>query len=234
MTAIASKPIPAPRPQQETLEEQHFVLANVSWDSYLAIGAALADRPGLRISYDRGNVEFMTTSRKHEFFKKWWGRMIEIMAEELGRPIAPGGNMTFQRADLHRGLEGDECFWIEHELQMRRKLTWDPEIDPPPDLVLEIEISRSLLDRLAILAALKVVEVWAFDGTRVRIHRLRADGTYQVRAQSEIFPEVPLAEVVRFLDPKGTTDYLTAMRDFQKWLRRRLGRTSRSRPRKSN
>jgi len=228
MTAVATK-LPEARaqptqPERAAPAEQHLLLPDVNWDSYVAIGAALADRPALRLTYDRGSLEFMTTSRAHEFYKKWWNRIIEIIAEELNRPIAPGGNMTFQQADLHRGLEGDECFWIEHEAHMRRRLTWDPDVDPPPDLFLEIEVSRSLLDRLAILAALRVPEVWTFDGSVIRVLCFQADGTYQVQERSRFFSEVPLADLARFVDPNGSTDYLSAMRAFREWLRQVLGK----------
>jgi Uma2 family endonuclease len=207
-------------------DEQHFLLTGVPWPSYIAIGAALADRGGLRITYDCGNLEFMTTSRLHERYKKWLNRFIETMAEELNRPIAPGGNMTFQREDLARGLEGDECYWIEHEAHMRTRDTWDPDTDPPPDLFVEIEVSRSLIDRLPICAALRIPEVWRFDGRSIRVHRLQADGTYVIGETSQVFPEVPLAEVVRFLNRAATLDYLTAVQEFRAWLRELLGKPS--------
>jgi hypothetical protein len=202
---------------------QHLVLYNVTWESYLGVGAALSDRPALRLTYDRGTLEFMTTSRRHEFFKKWLNRFVETMAEELNRPIEPGGNMTFQRQDLARGLEGDECFWIEHEPEMRGKQTWDPTMDPPPDLFLEVEVSRTVLDRLAILAALKVPEVWTFDGSVIRVQQLQANGTYSLVDKSRFFPEIPLTELVRFMAPEDI-DYLTAIRRFRAWLRQILGK----------
>ena len=91
-----------------------------------------------------------------------------MLAEECDRNLVSAGNMTFQREDLDRGLEPDDCYWIAHEPQMHNKLTWDPAIDPPPDLVLEIEISRSAQDRMGIYAALRVPEVWRFDGETLR------------------------------------------------------------------
>jgi Uma2 family endonuclease len=225
MTVISSRSLPvqtvSPRP---ATEEQHFFLSDVDWQGYIAIGHALADRGGLRITYDRGNLEFMTTSRLHQRYKKWLNRFIETMAEELHRPIAPGGNMTFQRQDLARGLEGDECFWIEQEAHMRTKASWDPETDPPPDLFLEIEVSRSLLNRLGICAALRIPEVWRFDGEHIRVHRLQTEGTYRVSEKSRFFPEIPLDEIVRFLNRDPTPDYLTAVQDFRAWLRQILGK----------
>jgi Uma2 family endonuclease len=225
MTTIISQPAPpASTSKLPPAQEQHFLISNVPWQAYVAIGNALLDRPGLRLTYDRGNLEFMTTSPRHEFYKKWLNRFIETVAEELNRPIAPGGNMTFERQDLEKGLEGDEVFWIEHEPKMRRKLTWDPVLDPPPDLALEIEVSRSVIDRLPIYAALKVSEVWTFDGTSIQVHLLQATGTYQFCERSQIFPEIPVAEMVRFLGADQTSDYLTAVREFRGWVRGLLGK----------
>jgi hypothetical protein len=224
MTVMTARPTPVPiTPEAPFSDEQHLVLYNLSWESYLGIGLALSDRPALRLTYDRGTLEFMTTSRRHEFFKKWLNRFVETMAEELDRPIEPGGNMTFQRQDLARGLEGDECFWIEHEPEMRGKQTWDAGVDPPPDLFLEVEVSRTVVDRLAILAALEVPEVWTFDGTAIRVHHLQANGTYELADKSRFFPEIPLGELARFIGPEGT-DYLTAIRKFRAWVRQILGK----------
>ncbi|SRR5260370_20665035 len=227
MTAIATKPIqekpPTPDPQSE---EQHFFLSCVPWESYIAIGNALPDWPGLRITYDRGKMEFMTLSRKHEIWKVWLGQFIVIIADELNRPIEPGGQMTMQREDLEKGIEGDDIFWIEHEPQMRGKLTWEPEIDPSPDLALEIEVSRSVINRLAIYASLNIAEVWTFNGTAITIRCLQADGTYQITDKSKAFPEVPVSQIVSFLLPDPTTDYLTALRQFRAWVRQILGKKS--------
>jgi hypothetical protein len=204
--------------------EQHFVLSNVDWQAYVGIGKILADRGSLRLTYDGGNLEFMTTSFKHEKLKKWLGRLVETIAEELNQPIVPGGNMTFQREDLAKALEGDECYWIVHEARMRDKEAWDPAIDPPPDLFLEIEVSRSILNRLAICASLRIPEVWAFDGQHIRVHQFQADGTYQVSDKSRLFPMIPVAEIVRFLNPPEGSGYLAAVQAFRAWLRRILGK----------
>jgi Uma2 family endonuclease len=185
----------------------------------MTIGVALQDRPALRMTYDQGSLEFMTTSPRHEIYKKWLARFIETLAEEFNLPLATAGNMTFQRRDLQRGLEGDDCFWIAHESQVRGRLDWDPSRDPPPDLVVEIEISRSVLDRLGILAALRVPEVWCYDGNVLRVLVLQADGTYLRVERSPTFPAIPLEELHRFLEPNQTTDYLGVIRGFRTWIR---------------
>ncbi len=227
MTAIITKPIPVqPSRLDAPAEDQRLVLHDISWETYLALGNALADRPALRLTFDRGTLEFMTTSPRHEIYKKWLGRMVEILAEEFEKPLATAGNTTFQKEPLDRGLEPDDCFWITHERQMRGKLTWDPLVDPPPDLALEIEISRTVVSRMSIYAALRVPEVWCFDGATLRVYRLGPDGGYHQSEESQFFPGVAPAELARFLNPQGDTDYLGAMRAFRGWLQQVLGKKS--------
>ncbi len=203
---------------------QRLLLHDVSWDSYMAIGAALCDRPGLRMTYDRGELEFMTTSPQHEMYKRLFGRLIEALAEECQLPFVCAGSMTFQRPDLDHGLEPDDCFWIAREPRMRGKLTWDPAIDPPPDLALEIEISRSALNRMGIYASLGVPEVWRFDGAALRVELLQADRTYRADVRSPAFPAIPVSDLVPFLQPSPSVDSLSAMRAFRAWVREQLDR----------
>lgn len=202
--------------------KQRLLLHDVSWESYIAIGNALCDRPALRMTYDRGSLEFMVTSSQHEIYKRWFSRLIEALTEECNRPIVTAGNMTFQRENLDRGLEADDCFWIAHEPRMRGKLTWDPAIDPPPDLALEIEISRSALPRMSIYAALGVPEVWRFDGSAMRVELLQSDGTYAVVERSLAFPAIPVNEIVPFLQPSAELDSISVLRSFRVWVRQRL------------
>jgi Uma2 family endonuclease len=225
MTALAP---PLRRSTPDHLENvnggQHLILSGISWQSYLIIGNALSDRPALRLTFDRGNLEFMTTSAKHEIYKKWLSRFVDILAEEFSQPKTSAGNMTFQKQELDQGLEADDCFWIISEPAMRGKLTWDPRMDPPPDLGLEIEISRSALNRLGIYAALKVREVWCFDGLALRVYRLQAAGGYQEVQESEFFPGVPIGELVLFFAMIQTTDDLTISRQFREWVRKFVGK----------
>lgn len=206
---------PAVRPDRE----QRLWLDGVSWQSYLAIGSALADLPGVRLTYDEGRLEFRTTSPKHEIYKKHLARFIEILAEELNMPFATAGSMTFQNDEQLKGLDADDCFWFEHEPAMRGKLTWEVIADPPPDLGLEIEVSRSALNRMAIYAVLRVPEIWRFDG-QLHVHRLHSDGAYRQEIESGVFPSVPLHEIASFLQMAESADILTVIRAFREWARK--------------
>ncbi|HMF20334.1 MAG TPA: Uma2 family endonuclease, partial [Gemmataceae bacterium] len=174
----------------------------------------------LRLTFDQGTLEIMVTSREHEAYKTRLGDLIQILADVFDLNVEPGGNMTFQREDIEKGLEGDNCWWIEHEGQVRGKLTWDPAVDPPPDLILEIEISRTAVARMPIYAKLKVPQVWCFDGQSIRVYLLQPDGTYLQANESPTFPGIPLAEIVPFVFPRKDKGYLTILREFRAWVKR--------------
>ncbi|HEV3204639.1 MAG TPA: Uma2 family endonuclease [Gemmataceae bacterium] len=225
MSAVSTHVSPAKSVKSLGSEkEQRLFLNSIAWEEYEGIGKILKDRPGLRLTFDQGMLELMTTSPEHEKYKMWLGRFIETLAEEFNFAIEPGGNMTLRREDLDRGLESDQCYWIAHEKQVRGKLTWDPACDPPPDLVLEIEISREGQDRMTIYAALQVPEVWRFDGELLRVFVLQPDRNYHHVENSPTFPGVPLVEMIRFLEAFKTQDYLSVVRSFQGWVRGLIGR----------
>ncbi len=218
MTTILVPPMHASTPPMPA-PDQRLILRSIRWNEYLAIGQILADRAGLRMTYDRGALEFMTLSPQHERYKHWLGRFLETLAEELSLPLAPGGSMTFKKQDAERGLEPDQCYWIAHEAEVRTKLTWDDATDPPPDLVIEIEISRSLLNRMGILASLGVPEIWCCDGVELTVYQLHADGVYRIHESSSAFPTVPVQQLVQFFPPAGNTDYLGAVRAVRGWVK---------------
>jgi hypothetical protein len=101
---------------------------------------------------------------------------------------------------------------------MRGKKEWDVLIDPPPDLAVEIDITRSSLDRQGIYAALQVPEIWRYDGT-FTVLVLGPNGKYKQRLKSLTFPWLPLADFARFVDDLGSEEETRLSQSFIEWLR---------------
>ncbi len=206
----------------ESPAEQRLRLSNVSWDDFVRITDGLGPRH-LRMTYDRGELELMTVSFEHENRKKRCARLIEALTEEMDIDIVSCGSMTFRREDVERGLEGDECYWIANEAAVRGRMDIDPETDPPPDLALEVDISRSSLNRMSIYAALRVPEVWRWDGRHLRIFLLTPNGTYEQTDKSKAFPFLPLAEFVTFLKRTDLSE-TQLVRSFRNWVGMQIDR----------
>jgi Uma2 family endonuclease len=200
--------------------DQRLLLHDISWDAYIQIGEALRDRH-VFITYDHGEMELRLVGVEHEFRKKRVGRLINTLTEELEIDIAGYGSMTFQRVDLQRGLEADECYWIKHETLVRDRLKIDPEVDPPPDLAVEIEISRSSMDRMGIHAALRVPELWRWVGGTLRVFLLTRKGTYKESKRSKAFPFLPWNEFTKFLTKTGISE-TQLVRSFRAWVRQQM------------
>ena len=103
----------------DALEHQRFMLQGLRWPQYVTISDALPEWPRLRLTYDRGNLELMAPSWNHEWWKRRFGLVIPILGVELDLDIQGGGSTTFRREDLERGLEPDECFYVEHAAAVR-------------------------------------------------------------------------------------------------------------------
>ena len=204
---------------QQSEAVQRFLLYDVDWESYEKMLEALGDRPGLKVTYDEGTLELMSPSRNHEWTKRRLGRLIEMLTFELDIPIQSGGSTTFRKREMRRGLEPDECYWIQNEPAVRGKQQLDLRRDPPPDLAIEMEISRSALDRPGIYASLRVPEIWRLVHGTIQVNLLQPDGTYGLSTTSRSFPFLPMGEFSRFLEIDETTDETTWLRRFVEWVR---------------
>lgn len=200
---------------------QQLILTGVTWRMYERVLRAFDERR-LRITYDRGVLEIMTLSPEHERFKHLLRRLFEALTDELKWNIAGFASMTMRRRRRRRGLESDECYWVQNEPAIRGRDHIDLRHDPPPDLAFEVDISRSSLDRLAIYAVLGVPEVWRFDGQVLHVHLLGPDGRYTESPTSRAFPFLPMNELVRFLGMRATMGETDLLNEFRVWVRDRI------------
>jgi len=197
--------------------EQRFRISGVSWPGYLAFSDSLGPQH-VRVTYDQGEMELMTLSSEHEHDKGLLGRLVEALTEELGINMASYGSMTCRQEEEERVFEPDECYWITHEEAVRDRVHIDFRRHPPPDLAIEVEISRSTMDRLRLYASLGVPELWRWDGKRLQVSLLGKDGEYHDSKVSKAFPFLPVAELVRFLTMRGVSQ-TQIMREFRAWVR---------------
>mgnify|MGYP002776999543 CR=1 FL=1 len=194
------------------------ILRNISWQSYQSLVRDFESEPRLRLTYDRGTLEIRMPLDPHESFKKLLGRLIEAATEELDLEIRSLGSRTCDREDLSRGLEPDQCYYIQNEAQVRGIAQIDLAQFPPPDLAVEVDITSSSLNRFSIYADLKVPEVWRYDGQSLMIYSLEA-GEYQVRDRSLALPILTAADVMRFLELYSSIGENSLIKQFRQWIR---------------
>lgn len=192
-------------------------LENVSWDTYQRLLHDLQHRR-LQLTYDNGRLTIASRSHLHERVKKLMGGMVEMLALEQKVPMARLGSSTWPRPDLWKGLESDECYYIQNELRVRGKDQIELTTDPPPDLVIEVQVSHQDVDRLALYAAMGVPEIWHWRRERISPLMLE-DGKYVGTDLSLAFPAFRPTELERFLAMRHTIDETTLMLSSQDWIR---------------
>jgi Uma2 family endonuclease len=207
--------VPAP-----TSSAGRVLLCGVDWDEYTRLLRALAERPSVRLTYDRGVLEIMTPLDRIDNRGRFTCRLIVALTEELNLPIACGGSTTLRRR-RQRGLEPDESFWIANESRVRGLDRLNLRTDPPPDLAVEVDATRSSLNRMAIYAALGVPEVWRLGAAGLTFHVLQTDGKYAPATVSRTFPTVGAADITRFLALLGQQEENGILRQFRTWVRQR-------------
>ncbi len=197
---------------------QHFVLEEASWALYEKLLRDIGERP-IRVTYDEGTMEIMSPLPEHERPKKLIGQLIETLTFELEIPRASLGSTTFRYREKSKGFEPDECYYFHDEQKMRGKNRLDLKKDPPPELVVEIDIASRSVPREPIYAALGVPEIWRCKARRVDCLHL-IDGEYKTRKMSLAFPFLEPALLQRFIE-KAAVDGETAMlRQFVAWVRK--------------
>ena len=141
-----------------TFSEQRVVLRNISWQTFETMLAEMGNDRASRMAYDRGTLEIMTPLLPHEYWNRLIERLIFVLGEELNLEILPTGSTTLKREHLRRGAEPDSSYYIRNEARVRNKIAIDLSNDPPPDLVVEVDLTSSSLDRFQIYASLGVSE----------------------------------------------------------------------------
>jgi Uma2 family endonuclease len=199
--------------------DRRVVLSDVSWATFVALSK---EARGGRLAYDRGQLEIMSPSFEHESIKRLIGRLIEVFTLELELDVASAGSTALSRQDLDRGIESDECYYVSEASRVRGKRDIDLPVDPPPDLAIEVDISRSAVNKLGICASIGIREVWRYDGVGVEVHVLQDDGQYASSNASMVLPQFPLAELDRLLQRRHEQSETQITREFQQWIRTNL------------
>jgi Uma2 family endonuclease len=190
---------------------------NVSWEEYEDLLEEVGEASGLRISYDEGTLNVMTLSVKHEYYERFIEKMLVCVIVRLGVNIRSFGSATMRKQKKRKGNEPDLCFYVQTADAIGNRIELDFEIDPPPDVAVEIDIPHDSRKKFSIYAGLEVPELWRFNGDALTIHLL----------DEERYEEVEASRALPMLTSEILTQFLTQLRDegdfktliaFDEWL----------------
>jgi len=213
---MITSPLETRSAQPKIATETRVLLRGVSWNTYDQL---TEERAGTipRMTYDQGTLEFLTPGKLHESLAGLIDRMIFAYCQFADIELLSAASTTFKRTDLTRGFEADRSYYFQNEHLIRAKDRIDLAIDPPPELVIEVEITSSAIAKMDLFAAMGVQEVWRHDGSDLLIRRL-VDGQYVDSEDSVCLPGISIPLINRMLDRRGEFGENAFVREFHRQL----------------
>ena len=203
------------------LPEQRTVLNQVSWQTFINLLDDLGDNRVIRLYYDQGVLEIMTPLGEHENNNRFIDDLVRAIADELNLNLKKMGSLTLKREELLKGAEPDSCYYLENEPLVRHKQNINLESDPPPDLVLEIDMTSSSLDKQTIYAAFEIPELWRYNGQELEVFVLdKTTQSYQKSIQSLHFPWLPLEVIPQYIRQSLRDGETATLKSFRTWVRK--------------
>jgi Uma2 family endonuclease len=210
MTNILTKPI----------AENIVSLTQVSWETFTRLLEELGDQRNQRLSYYLGNLEIMSPLGEHENNNRFIESLIFVIADELNLNLKKFGSLTLRSNQDKQAVEPDSCYYLNNEPLVRNKQHIDLTIDPPPDLVLEIDITSGSLNKLSIYATLKVPEIWRYNGKNLMVFCLNSNSNnYQQLTNSSIFPWLNLEMIPALIHQSLEIGETATLRQFRQWIK---------------
>ncbi len=204
---------------QQNITENRVILNNITWETFKQIIKELGEKRVIRLAYDQGIVEIMTPFGQHEYSNRFIDNLIVVIALELNLNIKTMGSLTLKKEMVKKGVEPDSCYYLNNEPLVRNKQDIRLDIDPPPDLVLEIDMSNSSLNKLPIYVALGVPEIWRYDGNQLIAFILNDQQNYVQSDYSLTFPWLKLANILPFIDQSLRDGETATLKQFRQWIK---------------
>lgn len=199
---------------------QQLLLQDISWQEFEAILEDLGEHRNSRISYSSGVLEIMVPLPEHERHKEIIGEIVRILLDQLEIDFESLGSTTFKNDLMSQAVEPDTCFYIKNYQSVIGKNRLDLNLDPPPDLAIEIDITNRTEFNNYLL--LKVPELWRYTRKGFEINLL-TENRYVKSKISSNFPNIPVVELMeRYLKQAQIEGRSKAIRAFKKWVQENL------------
>jgi Uma2 family endonuclease len=188
-----------------------------TWDEYEELLHVLGDSSGVRVSYNDGTLQIMSPSQKHEKCARLIERLVGALSLRLRIRVLSYGSSTVKKQREQKGVEPDACFYVQNATLVGTKEEIDFNVDPPPDVAVEIDFHHQSLSKFPIYATLGVPEIWRHDGDSLTIYHLR-DEQYVVSDASLALPLLTSAVLTEFLARSPKQDQYDILLAFEEWL----------------
>ncbi|MCU0525705.1 MAG: Uma2 family endonuclease [Elainella sp. Prado103] len=210
-------------PKKPVVTEQRVVLPNVSWQQFETLLSELGDERQTRLTYLRGKLEMMTPVEAHDRCSKLIDSLILVLADELKLPLTAVLPVLLKHEPMGCATEPDACYYLENRSQIGHGIDLSQAI--PPDLLVEVALTKSSIDKLPIYETMGIPEVWRYITTlgddmlkgKLLIYHLKSDGYVESRV-SQAFPFLAADRILAFLEQSDSMSLATALRVLRSWV----------------
>jgi Uma2 family endonuclease len=189
----------------------------VQWGQYEQLLTDLGETSRVRIFYDQGRMEIRSPLPAHEKPIKVLHTLITTLRDTLDIDIESLGSSTLKEELTKKGAEPDDSFYVQNAAAVIGKDDLNLQHDPPPDIVIESDLTSSSLDRFAIYAGLGVSEIWRVFNRRVEIWLLNNHDYSEVNT-SRAFPFLNVEILNEFLTLGLAEGERIAAKKFREWV----------------
>jgi Uma2 family endonuclease len=202
-------------PEKIQLPPGSVVRLPATWQEYQSLCDQRGDGSIPRLKYRDGEVLLMSPLPVH-------GREANLIAD-IAKALLDHDEREYDAftpvsmsLPEQSGIEPDYCFYIDNWQAVSGKKRIDWQQDPPPDLVIEIDVTSysDVQDYLPY----HVPEVWLYKNQQTLIYQLQG-ATYQLKTDSRYFPDVDLqSATARCVQIAYDRNSSTAIRDLRQRL----------------
>ncbi|HWX41520.1 MAG TPA: Uma2 family endonuclease [Blastocatellia bacterium] len=197
--------------------DSSLVLHHITWDKYEALLAAVGEAKHLRISYDDGNLQIMTLSSLHENYQSIIDHLLVLVTLRRRIKILCFGSATIKAEEKGKGAEPDLCYYVQTAAVIGKKKQLDFGSDPPPDIVVEVDLHHDSFSKFPIFAKFGIPEIWRYDGNSLTMYELE-QGRYVEISASRSLPLLTTALLTEFLERSKREDQYDTLLAFEEWL----------------
>jgi Uma2 family endonuclease len=221
-------------PKDRPPNEQRVVLPSITWEKFEQILSELPADRQIRLTYHRGKLEMMTPVAEHERCQKLLDSLILVLADELDRPIKALAPVLIKSRELDIATEPDACYCFSsgghrNTAPDRDRVQIHLPADSPPDLLVEVALTQTKLDKLPLYTRLAIPEVWRYITTagedvlkgKLEIYYLQGD-RHTPQRHSAVFPGLSSDRILEFIEQSDSMSLSASLRLLRAWIQEKL------------
>jgi Uma2 family endonuclease len=222
-------------PKDRPPNEQRVVLPSITWEKFEQILSELPADRLIRLNYHRGKLEMMTPVAEHDRCQKLLDSLILVLADELDRPIEAIAPVSIRNPGLDIAIEPDACYYLSrggrdgHGGTAPDRIQIHLPADSPPDLLVEVALTQTKLDKIPLYTRLAIPEVWRYMTTagenvlkgKLEIYHLQGDRHLPQR-HSTVFPGLSSDRILEFIEQSDSMSLSTSLRLLRAWIQEKL------------